>query len=110
MSTNQNLGQRIGQNVRMLRKEKKMTQEQLSEKSNLAINTVRNIEKGRWPSEHSMSAIADALGVEAKILLGAVNDEVYLREEVKTQLKTAVEKILENPSYTLGHVDYRRKE
>ena len=94
----------------MLRKEKKMTQEQLSEKSNLAINTVRNIEKGRWPSEHSMSAIADALGVEAKILLGAVNDEVYLREEVKTQLKTAVEKILENPSYTLGHVDYRRKE
>ena len=110
MSTNQNLGHRIGQNVRMLRKEKKMTQEQLSEKSNLAINTARNMEKGRWPSEHSMSAIADALGVEAKILLGAVNDEVYLREEVKTQLKTAVEKILENPSYTLGHVDYRRKE
>ena len=96
--------------VKQLCKEQKITIAELARRIGQSRQNLYKKLQRETLSIDEIKQIADALGVEAKILLGAVNDEVYLREEVKTQLKTAVEKILENPSYTLGHVDYRRKE
>ncbi|WP_147615067.1 helix-turn-helix domain-containing protein [Treponema pectinovorum] len=108
MSKNESLGQRLGQNVRNRRKLKHLTQEKLSELSGVSINTIRNLENGRWPSEHTITSIANALDVEAKILFGGETDQFYLREEVENKVKIALSSILENPQFLTSHIDPRK--
>lgn len=103
MGKNENLGQRVGNNVRKLRNEKHITQEKLSERSGVSINTIRNMEKGRWPSARTLELVCDALNVEAKILLSSEKDELYLREEVETKLKAAVDSILTDAKLNNNH-------
>ncbi len=111
MVKNENLGKIVGDNVRRIRNLKHITQEKLSEKSGVAVNTIRNLEKGRWPSEKTLMSVADALEIEAKFLLSASDDRYYLREEIAGKFQGFMESILkgdDNPLYTLDHVSSRK--
>ena len=54
----------IGENIKSIRKEKKITQKELAEKCNLATITIRQYENGkREPKYETLSKIANALNV-----------------------------------------------
>jgi transcriptional regulator with XRE-family HTH domain len=60
----------VGRNVRRLRKEKGLTQEQFAETSGLSQQYISGLERGhRNPTLLSLHEIAQALGVEAQALL-----------------------------------------
>lgn len=61
-----------GQLLRLLRKEKELTQRQLAEKLEVEPKTVSKWETGRgFPDVSTVSALADALGVSERILLSS---------------------------------------
>ena len=60
----------VGENVRLLRKARSMTQEQLAFEAKLDLTYIGGIERGRRnPSLLAMARIADALGADIKALL-----------------------------------------
>ena len=55
---------RFGENLRFIRKQKKLTQFQLAELANVSEDTIKSIEQGRtWFSEKVLSQITEALNV-----------------------------------------------
>lgn len=61
----------IGTNIRVARKNARLTQEQLAKKCNLATITIRQYELGkREPKMEQLSALASALGIHILELLG----------------------------------------
>lgn len=59
----------LGKRIKELRKNKKFTQEQLSEKINMDITTMSGIESGRhYPSLVTLEKIAKALNVDIPAL------------------------------------------
>lgn len=108
MSKNENLGKRVGDNVRKLRFEKHITQEKLSEISGVSINTIRNLEKGRWPSANTLAAVANALNIDAKFLLANKDDKLYLKEEIDLKIKNALNSILSDYSIPSDHIELRK--
>lgn len=59
------MGSDFGELIKKIRKEKKMTQEKLSELSGVGMNSISGIETGqRNITEQMMKRIADTLGVE----------------------------------------------
>ena len=106
MKESVNLGLVVGRNVRRLRYERRLTQERLAEKSGLSVNTIRNLEKGRWPSAHTLQAVASALKTEAKFLLSSESDEMYLKEELQSKLEQAFEFLIKKPAETGGKTAY----
>ncbi len=60
---------RLGEKIRALREKKKMSQEELAEKSGISRQTISGIESGKALSvtTSTLEAIAKALGVSVKI-------------------------------------------
>ena len=61
-----------GETVRKIRVRANMTQKQLANTANVALNTVKNLESGKLknPTLNTMVKIADALGIS--VILGEV--------------------------------------
>ena len=55
-------------NLKTLREQKHLTQEELSEVSGISIRTIQRIEAGQLPKGHTAKALAKALGVELESL------------------------------------------
>lgn len=63
------LKQQFGRRLRSLRKARNVTQEQLSERTGLTIESISNIERGIFaPKFENLEKIAAALDVEVKQL------------------------------------------
>jgi transcriptional regulator with XRE-family HTH domain len=63
------IARRLGQRVRILRRRRDLTQEQLAEATHLSANYISGIERGLYsPSLTTLAVLADALGVEIKDL------------------------------------------
>ena len=62
---------RVAENIRSIRKQKKLTQFQLAEKSNLSEATIKSIELAHsYPEEKTLSQITEALEIDvAKLFL-----------------------------------------
>lgn len=74
----------IGANIRKVRLEKKMRQEDLAEKTELTPNYIGAIERGeKIPSLESLVAIINALGTSSNIIFRDVIEADYT---VKTSL------------------------
>ena len=58
------MSNKIGENIRKLRQQKKMSQDRLSKKADLALNTIVKIETGKNPNPtlETLQKIAKALG------------------------------------------------
>ncbi len=63
------VAQKLGQQVRALRRERDLTQEQLAEAAHLSVNYISGVERGFYsPSLTTLAAMAKALSVEIKDL------------------------------------------
>ena len=59
-----NISERFAEKLKAYRKEKNLTQEELFEKSDVAINTIRSYEQGKGnPTLNNIALLASALGV-----------------------------------------------
>ncbi|MCD6114808.1 helix-turn-helix transcriptional regulator [bacterium] len=65
------MSNKIGENIRKLRQQKKMSQDRLSKKADLALNTIVKIETGKNPNPtlETLQKIAKALGVSVDKML-----------------------------------------
>lgn len=81
---------RIGEKIRVLRKEKGLTQKQLAEKCYLSPKTIFNIEKNiNNPKIDDLQRIATALKVDISYFQD--QKKLYLSEEEYEELKKAKE-------------------
>lgn len=92
----------IKRNIKHYRSLKKLSQQELAEKSGLSTSFIADLEIGRkHPSLKSLITIAEALGIEVYLLL--VNPENHKYEAIDTfsrDLGTAISEIIE---------DYRKR-
>lgn len=73
----------LASNIRRIRKEKKLSQEKLAEKSGFDVNYIGALERGerKNPSLDALDKIAGALGVMVVDLLNVPENEVYASKE-----------------------------
>lgn len=65
-----NINKALGENIRKIRLQKEMTQEELAHRADLDYSYINQIENGkRNPSMEAINSIAKALGVQAKDLI-----------------------------------------
>jgi len=65
------MSSKIGEKIKKLRQQKKMSQDRLSKKADLALNTIVKIETGENPNPtlETLQKVAKALGVSTDQLL-----------------------------------------
>lgn len=94
---------RLGENVKRIRKEQKLTQFQLAEKAELSEETVKNIELSRyWTSDKNLAKLTKALEVDIHSLFLPVNssfdddsqDSVIIQNAIADNLKHYVNSVL----------------
>ena len=82
---------RLGENIKSLRKSKKLTQFQLAEKSEVSEDMIKSLEQGRtWLSDKTLSQITEALEVDVVKLFMPVGDSFKDNKENAAQLKSAI--------------------
>ena len=65
---------KLGENVKRIRKEQKLTQFQLAEKAELSEETIKNIELSRcWTSDKNLAKLTKALEVDIHSLFLSVS-------------------------------------
>lgn len=75
----------IGEQIRLLRKNKRLTQKELAVLAGTAENTIRQYELGlRKPRIEQLANIANSLGVTVNDLVGAHTDKYYCCEQKLT--------------------------
>ena len=88
---------RFGENLRFIRKQKKLTQFQLSEMANVSEDTIKSLEQGRtWISEKVLSQITEALNIDVVQLFIPIGESLISRNENTKQLKIAISENIKN--------------
>ncbi|MCR4733849.1 MAG: helix-turn-helix domain-containing protein [Treponema sp.] len=87
----------MGENLKRIRKSKKITQEKLAEKANVSPDTIKSLEQGRtWLSDSVLSQITEALNIDVVKLFIPVADSFKEDTENKSLLKKAVAQNIRN--------------
>lgn len=82
---------RVAENIRKIRKERKLTQFQLAEKSNVSEATIKSIELSHsYPEEKTLSQITEALDIDVVQLFMPVGSSFKQNKENLTKLKSAI--------------------
>ena len=101
--TSNDIQNRLGENVKRIRKEQKLTQFQLAEKADLSEETIKNIELSRcWTSDKNLAKLTKALGVDIHTLFLPVHssfdndskDTEIIKEAIAKNLREYVDKTL----------------
>ena len=75
---------RLAENLRKIRKNKKLTQFELAIKCDLSEAMIKNIELNRsWPSEKTLSQITKALDIDIYKLFLPVAADLEQKKEIK---------------------------
>ena len=94
---------RLGENVKRIRKEQRLTQFQLAEKAELSEETVKNIELSRcWTSDKNLAKLTKALAVDIHSLFLPVSesfdsdseDSVIIKNAIAENIKHYVDSVL----------------
>lgn len=95
--TSDDIQTRLGENVKRIRKELKLTQFQLAEKADLSEETVKNIELSRcWTSDKNLAKLTKALQVDIHCLFLPVCTSFDKDSEDSTVIKKAIAENLKN--------------
>lgn len=95
--TSDDIQTRLGENVKRIRKEQKLTQFQLAEKADLSEETVKNIELSRcWTSDKNLAKLTKALQVDIHCLFLPVYTSFDKDSEDSTVIKKAIAENLKN--------------
>lgn len=87
--------QRMSENLRKIRKSKKMTQLDLAIKCDLSEAMIKNIELNRsWPSEKTLSQITDALDIDVYRLFLPLAIDFEKEREIKISVTDEIKKCL----------------
>ena len=82
---------RLGENVKRIRKEQRLTQFQLAEKAELSEETVKNIELSRcWTSDKNLAKLTKALAVDIHSLFLPVSESFDSDSEDSVIIKNAI--------------------
>lgn len=88
---------RLGENIKHIRKIQKLTQFQLAEKADVSEDTIKSIESGRtWASEKTLSQITKALDVDVYHLFMPVESTFNSTDEIEASIKKAIAGNLQN--------------
>lgn len=86
---------RLSENLRKLRKDKKMTQFDLAVKCDMSEAMIKNIELNRsWPSEKTLSQITRALEIDIYQLFLPLAPDFAEKQRIKNALKDEITKNL----------------
>lgn len=89
--TSDDIQNRLGENVKLIRKERKLTQFQLAEKAGLSEETVKNIELSRcWTSDKNLAKITKALGVDISRLFLPITKSFDVDSDITGPIKEAI--------------------
>lgn len=89
--TSDDIQKRLSENLKRIRKEKKMTQFELAEKANVSDETIKNIEVCRsWVSEKTLSQITNALQIDIHKLFLPVSSSFDEDSQITSQIKSAI--------------------
>lgn len=87
--------QRIAENLRKIRKSKKMTQLDLAIKCDMSEAMIKNIELNRsWPSEKTLAQITNALEIDVYRLFLPLAIDFEKENEIKLSVKDEITKSL----------------
>ena len=101
----QDIQNRLGENLKIIRKSHKLTQFELAEKANVSEDTIKSIELSRfWPSERTLAQISEALEIDIFYLFlptvssisGDAEIETKIRQTIKQKYSEYVESLLKN--------------
>lgn len=94
----------IAQNIRELRRDKNITQEDLAERSGLSVGAIKQIETGkRWPRPETLDALAKGLGVPQFVLLSNYKEAKQTAQNEKYPRLELILKIIQTlPSASEG--------
>ena len=101
----QDIQNRLGENLKIIRKSHKLTQFELAEKANVSEDTIKSIELSRfWPSERTLAQISDALEIDifhlflptVSSISGDSEIETKIRQTIKQKYSEYVESLLKN--------------
>ena len=82
---------RMGENIKQIRKTKKLTQFLLAEKANVSEDTIKSLEQGRtWCSDKTLSQITEALEIDVVQLFIPTGTSFKKNKENATKLKSAI--------------------
>ena len=82
---------RLGENIKKIRKSKKLTQFELAEKANVSEDTIKSLEQCRtWCSDNTLSQITEALEVDVVKLFMPVGETFNGNKENVAKLKSAI--------------------
>ena len=91
--TEEDLYNRLAQNMKKFRKQKKITQFTLAEKVDVSEMTIKKIETGQqWPSGNTLSKIATVLGVDFYELFMPVSASYEIPETINKEIQKALKK------------------
>ena len=94
---------RLGENVKRIRKEQRLTQFQLAEKAELSEETIKKIELSRcWTSDKNLAKLTKALEVDIHSLFLPVStsfdsdskDSVIIKNAIAENIKHYVDSVL----------------
>ena len=103
--TSDDIQKRLGENVKIIRKEQNLTQFQLAEKAELSEETVKNIELSRcWTSDKNLAKITKALGEDISFLFLPVktsfNEDnekpIVIKKAIAGNLKSYIDTVLKD--------------
>ncbi len=87
--TEEEIQNRLAENIRTFRKSKKLTQETLAEMAEVSPETIKSIELRRhWPGQKILAAIATALNVDVYQLFLPVPSSFQIDSAIKDQILT----------------------
>ncbi len=82
---------RLGENIKRIRKSKKLTQFELAEKANVSEDTIKSLEQGRtWCSDKTLSQITEALEIDVVKLFMPIGMSFNDNKENTAHLKSAI--------------------
>ena len=92
----------LGKNIKLLRARRGLSQADLSEKADISIPFLSNIERGiKYPQPEMLSKIANALGVEINEMFvtdsksGEVNELLnHMSEDIKKNVNLAMMEVI----------------
>ena len=93
--TSDDIQNRLGENVKRIRKSLKLTQFELAEKAELSEETVKNIELSRcWTSDKNLAKLTKALNVDIHTLFLPVHSSFNVDSTDSGIIKSAIAKNL----------------
>ena len=82
---------RLAENLKHLRKERKLTQFELAEKANISEAMVKSVELAQsWPSDKTLTRLAEVLEVDVLKFFIPANTQGYVDSNLLCELKDTI--------------------